>query len=183
MSTTLQVGSWCYAFHPGIWQIFRIIRDLDVFLFPQMAWERNTKSTFFVKRFVNASLKRRFRSECCDESFIRPVPSTGVRQIEGLISRQPRLHAAFLAYDPPCVDAILNLSSSLHAATSVKIASQYLVGCSSCDDEQIYRTLVAAGVADTLNQAPLRSTFQFVSREHLVVDNRLRYAFSRVLPS
>jgi hypothetical protein len=183
MSTSLQVGDWCYAFHPGIWQIFRIIRDLEGFLFPQMTWGRSTRTTLFVKRFVNTGLNRSFRSECCDESLIRPVSSTGMRQLEGLIARHPRLHAAFLTYRPPCVDSILNLSSSLDAAISAKVASENLAGLSSCDQEQVYRALIAAGVADTLNQNPRRSTFQFVSREHLVIDNRLRYAFSRVIPS
>ena len=80
----LKIGDWVRSYSPGIWRIYRILKDYKHA--DPLTGKEAFRTTIFSKRFLSKSFKRFFGEQCCDPSFVSKLGSDD--QAAGGIHRQ-----------------------------------------------------------------------------------------------
>jgi hypothetical protein len=137
-----------------------------------------TKTFVFVKRFLNASLRRSFGEEVCSINLVRPLNKQELQKIERIIEKDPRLYEMFRRYEPKPIDSIYNARVSMPVGKSRSQLERMIPRDRVFTEFEIPPYLAELGLSHS--GAPYW-TLQFVSRDHEVADDCFQYRFSGIL--
>ena len=162
-------GTWARSYSPGVWQVCRVLRGFNELRYSLADRKvRSRRVLVITKRLVSAQWKRAFAAECCDASFVTPLTKTDRIRVERLLSANPRLAAAFGAYQPVAPDLIVNLSMAISPARLKSFCKSVLSAKlrRGLDHDGVLRLLERAGLAQFIGATPIGATLQLVCRDH-----------------
>lgn len=179
----VKIGDWVRSYSSGIWQVYRIVENLEEFDSISKSVEK--RSLVFCKRFLNNSFKRSFGSESCHPDFVYGLEKADHEKLLSIINDNPDLFSKFQKYKPKPIDAIYNLSFCVDANSKVSDYQGIFDESEPLDVFEIRakaesNNLKLRSVPDLTNEE-VRWTLQFCSEDHKIVNNRLIYKFTRVL--
>lgn len=178
------LGEWVKAYRQGIWQIHRILHTPSEMRY-SLSSPRVTSSgiTVFVRRFVDAKWRPAFTTECCDQSFVKPLSSEERTQLDDLLQDQ-RLRESFERYAPEPVDLIVNLRFGLSDRQRLDAFCAHTLSASIASGmvmDDVLQMLEAAGLARFVSQNPTTATLQMVCLDHEMRDGEFVLRTCRVL--
>jgi hypothetical protein len=183
---TIAIGDWVNSYSPGIWRVYRILRVAHQMRFSLSdRRKKSRRATVFSRRIVDANWRPAFKTECCEESSVRPLSSDDKERLEDLLHANAELKDAFDHYAPEPQPFIVNLSMSIPDINQLEwfcertLAEAMVSGVST---EEVLELLKAAQLNRFLGRFPINATLQMVCRDHEVRDGEFILRDSRVLP-
>ncbi len=169
-----EVGSWVATSKPGIWQVYR----KESFMTLDPVTEHEVQRTiYFVKRFLNGSLKRSFGEACFSGEYLTAFDSSAVQELQEYIIENPDLYTKFQVYEPKDISNIYNVKVNLPEDISAKDIETLI-----SNDQELTETDIAQLVRRLGLEADKFPTFtlQFESRNFKCRENQLIYNFVRI---
>ena len=169
-----EVGSWVATSKPGIWQVHRI----ESFITLDPATEHEIQKTiYFVKRFLNDSLKRSFGEACFSGDHLIAFDSSAVQELQEYIRENSELYTKFQAYEPKEISNFYNVTVKVPEDRSVKDIETLISNdqeFTESDIEQLVHSL------ELETDGFPTWTLQFESPNFKCRENRLVYKFVRI---
>lgn len=171
----LRVGNWVFSYHPGIWQIYRI---LTCKVRSPVSGLGQETTTVFSKRFLSETFKRSFKEECCSPDFVEKLDDETMSKLERFIKENAALYKKFNDYVPKPIDEIYNARIGTPKGKGVKEIEALI------SKDRLFNGLEINPYLEELgfHTKELPSwTAQFVSEDHQCKDGYLAYKFHRIL--
>ena len=182
---TPAVGDWIHSYSPGVWQVFRIVRDVYEFGYSLSSRKKLSKRVLvFSKCLADANWTPSFRIESCADSFVAPLAQQERNRVEKMLASNEDFRAEFEKFYKP-ESLIVNLTMNLENRAPLerlcqgKLAAEIVNGIPL---DRVLELLGVAGLADRIGKMPINTTLQLVCCDHEIRDKEFVFRECRVLP-
>jgi hypothetical protein len=180
----VKLNDWVYSESPGIWRVYRVIRDVRRFRFNRQERQKISKQPLiFVKRLVDRSWNAAYSNEVATETFARALSESDRQRLDEWIRKNPDLVKSFEAFDTAPMNLAVNLALYVPDQCE-KEHLQRLIGEVFADiaegltNDTIRERIAAGDLAGYTPRNVRNATLQFISKDHEVRNNE--YVFREV---
>lgn len=180
----VKLYDWVYSESPGIWRVYRIIKEAKRFRFNRQERQKISKQPLiFVKRLVDRSWNAAYSNEMATDTFVRALPETDRQRLDEWMRKNPDLVKNFEAFNPAPINLAVNLPLYVPDQCE-KEPLRLLIGEVFADiaegltNDTILERIGAGGLAGYAPKNVRNATLRFISKDHEVRDNE--YVFREV---
>lgn len=170
----LEVDTWVTTTKPGIWQIHRKVKFLTL---DPLSGDEVQKIMYFVKRFLNDSLKRSFGEACFCDEHLTALGADTVKELLDFTRENQDIFAKFQAYEPKSISNIYNRTIKVPEGKSVNEIESLISKKKEFTEYDIKHLLHSL---DLKADGFPTWTLQFISQNFHCKNNRLLYKFVRI---